>query len=317
MESRSKKWNKFESWYLLLAGLPHKENAKHNNIHFIATSNTASPMEMCHPIANELLSLERIEAYDAHLGQHVLVVAPLLLVICDNPRASELCNHLGGAATKYCHFCMADKGTPGTVCEARTASRSLQQMLLINQQSTKQKKTLRMQYGLKEQHNPLILSNPDLFQCLPVEVLHTILLGPCKYLLKTIMPSLTHQNKQEILARLRSFSTSGLSGKMYGNVCDHYGSFVGRDYKAWSEVAPFIWSPYLSEGQKKVLKCYCKVFWIAYCCKFSQHCYDRWVKVCSDFVASIQEHMPQLAKKQKIHTLLHLADCMLNFGPSS
>lgn len=44
--------------------------------------------------------------YDAHLQTNVLVVAPILLMLADNPRHSELLNHLGGRANKYCRMCM-------------------------------------------------------------------------------------------------------------------------------------------------------------------------------------------------------------------
>ena len=37
--------------------------------------------------------------------EKVLVVVPLMLIICDNPRASELVNHLGSAANKFCCIC--------------------------------------------------------------------------------------------------------------------------------------------------------------------------------------------------------------------
>ena len=59
-------------------------------------------------IADELTGLEMdgIEVYDAYLNEQVLVIAPLLCIICDNPQASKLVNHLGGSANKYCRFCM-------------------------------------------------------------------------------------------------------------------------------------------------------------------------------------------------------------------
>ncbi len=49
--------------------------------------------------------IEGMEAYDAHLRRPVLVVAPVLCAICDNPRASEVVNHMGGAALKFCRMC--------------------------------------------------------------------------------------------------------------------------------------------------------------------------------------------------------------------
>jgi len=35
----------------------------------------------------------------------VLVIAPVLCGICDNPRASELTNHMGWSANRYCRMC--------------------------------------------------------------------------------------------------------------------------------------------------------------------------------------------------------------------
>ena len=37
--NRSKRWNKFDSWCLKLAGLPNKENQKLHNIHHLCSSN--------------------------------------------------------------------------------------------------------------------------------------------------------------------------------------------------------------------------------------------------------------------------------------
>ncbi|KAL5463151.1 hypothetical protein EMCRGX_G032027 [Ephydatia muelleri] len=106
--NKSKKWHKFESWYLLLAGLPRHENAKPENIHFLCSSDRMSALDMTTPIADELIQLENsgVVVYDAYQNEHVLVIAPLLCIICDNPMASQLLNHLGGSANKYCRLCM-------------------------------------------------------------------------------------------------------------------------------------------------------------------------------------------------------------------
>ena len=47
--------------------------------------------------------------YDAKSSERVLVVAPLMIVICDNPRASEVVNHLGSSANRYCRVCEVSK----------------------------------------------------------------------------------------------------------------------------------------------------------------------------------------------------------------
>ena len=105
--NKSKKWHKFDSWSMTLAGLPRHENSKIPNLHICCCSDVASALEMSEAISVELTKLEKegIEAFDAHLQQVVLVVSPLLCY-CRQSRASELVSHLGGSARKYCRMCM-------------------------------------------------------------------------------------------------------------------------------------------------------------------------------------------------------------------
>ncbi len=103
----SKKWNKFDLWCMILAGLPWQENAKLENIHFICTSNHVTAFEMAGPLVDDLHKLEKegIVAYDVHLQMNVLAVAPIITVLGDNPRSSELTSHLGAAAKLFCRMC--------------------------------------------------------------------------------------------------------------------------------------------------------------------------------------------------------------------
>ena len=58
-----------------------------------------------------------------------------------------------------------------------------------------------------------------------------------KYLLKTTIPKLSAEQKTEILARIRDFNYSGFGCRVIGNVIYNHQSFVGRDYKAWAQMA--------------------------------------------------------------------------------
>ena len=51
----TRRWNKHESWYFTLAGLPFKEVNKEYNVHFIGTSNTIGGMEMLPETVDELM----------------------------------------------------------------------------------------------------------------------------------------------------------------------------------------------------------------------------------------------------------------------
>ncbi|KAL5463290.1 hypothetical protein EMCRGX_G032182 [Ephydatia muelleri] len=85
-----------------------------------------------------------------------------------------------------------------------------------------------------------------------------------------------------------SISCSGFRVKIHGNLCYHYKSFVGRDYKAWSQMALFIISPYIGEGERKVLLALSKVFRIAYCDFFDPTEANAWQQICIDFVHSVK-----------------------------
>lgn len=152
---------------------------------------------------------------------------------------------------------------------------------------------------------------------IPIEVLHTLLLGSCKHFLKDVMPKMSAQQKREIQARVRAFNPSGFSTKLHGSVCYYYQSFVGRDFKGWAQMAQFILGPYLSDGQKEVLLALSKVFKIAYCDFFKPVLLDEWKRVFQAFVSTVKQHMPSLLEKQKTHLILHLVDSMVKFGPCS
>lgn len=104
--NRSKKWNKFDNWALMLAGLPKKENFKSENIHLIAASNLVSAIDMSKAIVADLKELEEgVLMYNAKLDQDVLVIAPVICCVTDNVRASELVNHIGSSANRFCRMC--------------------------------------------------------------------------------------------------------------------------------------------------------------------------------------------------------------------
>ena len=89
--NRSKKWNKFDAWCLLLAGLPRHLNSQLHNIHFLSCSNKVDCMEMTLPIAQDLRRLEEgVVMFDSLEGRDVLVIAPVIAILADNPRHSEV-----------------------------------------------------------------------------------------------------------------------------------------------------------------------------------------------------------------------------------
>ena len=50
-------------------------------------------------------------------------------------------------------------------------------------------------------------------------------------------------------AQIAAFDYSGFDVKIVGNIVYHHQSFVGRDYKAWAQMAPFIVSQFVSPDE--------------------------------------------------------------------
>ena len=92
---------------------------------------------------------------------------------------------------------------------------------------------------------------------------YTLLRGPYKYLLGKAMKSFSPRQKQEILAQILSFNHSGFVTRLTSNVTRYSQSFVGRDFKLWAQMAPFILKPYLTAGDLEL--------WIA----LSDLCYSH------------------------------------------
>ena len=94
----------------------------------------------------------------------------------------------------------------------------------------------------------------------PIECLHTILLGPYKYLLAELMERLKPEEKKRIEARIEDFPHSGLPHKLYPNsIVKHFKSLHGGDLKLLAQIALFILWDFLTRTEKSVWKALSKV----------------------------------------------------------
>ena len=106
-----------------LAGLPCHQNSQLHNIHFIACSNKVDCMEMSGAIVSDLKKLEDgIVMYDSTLKQNVLVFAPVIATLADNPRHSEL--------RKWCKPLLSYVYGKYTIC-TRTNTGTMQCMVIL------------------------------------------------------------------------------------------------------------------------------------------------------------------------------------------
>ena len=85
-----------------------------------------------------------------------------------------------------------------------------------------------------------------------METLHTILLGPYEYLLRSLMGRLTSAQKIDLQARLLTFDYSGLDYRLSYNLIRHFRSFVGRDFKTLAQISLFLLGIYMTPQEKTV-----------------------------------------------------------------
>ncbi len=64
-------------------------------------------LTLAEPLVENLLQLEGgVTMYDALLEQVILVTAPVMFIMADNPMSSDMCNHRGSSAKLFCRMCM-------------------------------------------------------------------------------------------------------------------------------------------------------------------------------------------------------------------
>ncbi|KAG5652758.1 hypothetical protein H0H81_003845 [Sphagnurus paluster] len=105
--NQSKKWNKHNSFLFTAAGLPRWLVHRESNIHFLATSNIAPPLEMLDGIVDQLEICQQsgIWAWDCEHNEQVLVIPSILALLGDNPMQSEFACHIGLRGRKFCRMC--------------------------------------------------------------------------------------------------------------------------------------------------------------------------------------------------------------------
>ncbi|KAK1236064.1 hypothetical protein PQX77_000704 [Marasmius sp. AFHP31] len=103
----SKKWNKHNSFLMTAAGLGKEQVTKEYNVHFLATSNSAPPLEMLDGIADQISDAQEhgIWAWDIEDDSPVLLLVWVLALLGDNPMQSEFACHIGLRGKFFCRTC--------------------------------------------------------------------------------------------------------------------------------------------------------------------------------------------------------------------
>ncbi|KAH9817323.1 hypothetical protein DFH28DRAFT_926849 [Melampsora americana] len=154
----------------------------------------------------------------------------------------------------------------------------------------------------------------------PVEILHVVLLGIAKYLLRHQMNSFSPAEKDKLWGRWRSFDTSGLQipSIQPKTMIQNFQSLTGKEFRVVLQAAPFIFletkmsdeehqtwtalahlSPYLFQTEITNIQLYLKQL-------------ENLIQI---FLKTILNLSAQWCNKPKFHMLTHLCESIKRFGP--
>ncbi|KAK7043938.1 hypothetical protein VNI00_008104 [Paramarasmius palmivorus] len=104
----SKKWNEHNSFLFTAAGLSRDQVSKAYNIHFLCTSNRATPLEMLEGVVDQIEDAQThgIWAWDSATDEPVLLLVCVLALLGDNPMQSEFACHIGLKGKRFCRACL-------------------------------------------------------------------------------------------------------------------------------------------------------------------------------------------------------------------
>ncbi|KAL0086822.1 hypothetical protein F4703DRAFT_1942034 [Phycomyces blakesleeanus] len=346
----TKQYNKYDSYLMYFAALPLETRNKRENALFICTSNhTLNAVEMLPPIVDDLVRLEKgIEMYSEDYGEVVLVVAPLLLFMGDNPRQSQLAMHKGTSAKKFCRKCLIpspriEQGSipdapPYSPVDHHGSEERTRDFLCAfanaDSQSELYLNGCELSYIKNGSEEFLRLEAFDPTKDMPVEILHIIPLGLTKYLMTFLWKQkmLTTSEKGRLQEALNSYKSCKSYSRTFRNKLRHTGSFVGRDFKELIQVLPGIMSKLFSDKPSaslfiKALHALDRLSSLVYM-RGVDRCLDYYIAQIKHAVTDVTDLLFQLdvqilqkgfskqdfTFKPKVHLLHHITDDIVRFG---
>ncbi|KAL9539146.1 hypothetical protein MBANPS3_010437 [Mucor bainieri] len=256
--NRTKKFNKFDSCIMVPAALPLVDRNALENTAFIFTDHFLSAMHMLPAIVDNLLELENGVEMALPSGEPVLVVAPLQFITGDNARHAELASSRGATSLRPCRKCNWKQETPGQEdgsdyqCSPRSeevVEKMYQEFLSTG--SAAKLKDVQGGYELKGGQALLKLRALDTMKDLPIELLHTIMLGVGKELVRCLpreQDFLQPVEKSLLETKLFGHSFGGFSRCLRSFLRLHR-SFLGRDYKVVMQQLPIVLSTLIASGE--------------------------------------------------------------------
>ncbi|KAH9818003.1 hypothetical protein DFH28DRAFT_926198 [Melampsora americana] len=326
----SKKWNKHMSYYFTLSGLPPGMTNQEYNIHFLLTSNKASALELGENVVTELnvetLSAKQDAKYTrAFVGVHQEEGGP-------KPREWSI-------TKSQTHELWELLQNPKKHAEFLRKSKEYGVKDTTNHQFVGKFHELHRdnEYSKEEVHKMFIdlndhfgdrLFNPFLklegFEGhldIPVESLHVVLLGVVKYLFRDAMDNLPDSALPSVLARWKSFDTSGLNVPPIQpkTLTSYYQSLVGKDFQTILQSVPFVLYPHFSYERRRMWTALVHLGSYIFQTEIThmRTYLENLKKLVNIFLGHLIRWTAQWTNKPKFHMLVHLVQSIDRFGPLS
>ncbi|EFP79898.2 uncharacterized protein PGTG_05123 [Puccinia graminis f. sp. tritici CRL 75-36-700-3] len=156
----------------------------------------------------------------------------------------------------------------------------------------------------------------------PVEVLHVVLLGVVKYLLRDFMTTtIKPKHLPQLIASWDSFNVQSLElGQIQGKYfVKHYKSLVGKHFRIVLQLAPFVLFQFMTAEQRDLWTALCQLAPLVFQTSIADMVV--YLKTLQDqldhFMHLLIQMSAQWVNKPKFHMLLHLPDSIRRFGPAS
>ncbi|KAH9809240.1 hypothetical protein DFH28DRAFT_934282 [Melampsora americana] len=323
----SKKWNKHMSYYFTLSGLPPGMTNQIFNIHFLATSNKSSALELGDNIVDELntLGMDGFTAHDISLDKYVLVMVVPLCHLGDSPMHAEITNTTNPSITlNPCRICTLSVDTLIAKQDAAYTRAFLGLDHGEDNQYSKEEvcqlfDNLNKEFGARLFNPFLRLNGFDGHLDTPVEILHVVLLGVVKYLFRDAMANLPDSALPSVMAQWKSFDTSGLNilPIQPKTMTQFYQSLVGKDFCTILQTVPFVLFPHFSPDRRRLWTALSHLGSYVFQPQITDmnsylHNLKKLVNI---FLGHLTRWTAQWTNKPKFHMLIHLVESIERFGP--
>lgn len=351
----SKQHNPFESWSMTCAAMPFSMRTKRENTFFIWTGpkkGGVNALSIIPFIVDDLKEMEKGKLmFSVEENEVVLVTAPLVFILADNPAHSDICGILGLTTVFPCRKCYfrnhkKKKNAPYNVpinMLTRNYNRRTKEDYVTASNDEKALIVDAVEYPLTAKllsyrnlgsERLLELDSYDPGQDTPVEILHTILLGVAKYLVNHLIKVtlVKSPSKMDILIYgLKRYTECKSYSRPFSKELKHCGSFLGRDYKQLLQILPVILSAHFSDHveDEDIILINKPLTKLGYLCSLvfarqvNKHFHDyvdEVSKAVEELITEVYHFDIKIANntpyscKPKMHLLRHLRDDLIRFG---